>query len=291
MFYLIVALLLVVVILGGIGASLATRDKGGFLVAIVGGVVLGLFTLVMSFTQVDARSVGIQTAFGRYQGTLSSGFQLTAPWSEHEDFTTRMQYLDLDGEKWSDGAPITFKDGGSGVVFATPRWQIKEGSAAGDLWKKYKDFDSVQNQLVNSSAKDSFRAVFTEYTPNDARAKVREVTAKVKADLEQTLNKYGIKVDSISIRDIKLDPKAQASLDKIVEANNNIERAKAEQEKAKIEAETVKIREKSGLLTPEALANKCIEVMDKWSKANNGPAPSAGFGCNFVEVPFTVTNK
>ncbi|QNO12556.1 band-7-like membrane protein [Streptomyces phage MulchMansion] len=291
MFYLIVALLLVVVILGGIGTSLATRDKGGFLVAIVGGVVLGLFTLVMSFTQVDARSVGIQTAFGRYQGTLSSGFQLTAPWSEHEDFTTRMQYLDLDGEKWSDGAPITFKDGGSGVVFATPRWQIKEGSAAGDLWKKYKDFDSVQNQLVNSSAKDSFRAVFTEYTPNDARAKVREVTAKVKADLEQTLNKYGIKVDSISIRDIKLDPKAQASLDKIVEANNNIERAKAEQEKAKIEAETVKIREKSGLLTPEALANKCIEVMDKWSKANNGPAPSAGFGCNFVEVPFTVTNK
>lgn len=291
MFYLIVALLLVVVILGGIGASLATRDKGGFLVAIVGGVVLGLFTLVMSFTQVDARSVGIQTAFGRYQGTLSSGFQLTAPWSEHEDFTTRMQYLDLDGEKWSDGAPITFKDGGSGVVFATPRWQIKEGSAAGDLWKKYKDFDSVQNQLVNSSAKDSFRAVFTEYTPNDARAKVREVTAKVKADLEQTLNKYGIKVDSISIRDIKLDPKAQASLDKIVEANNNIERAKAEQEKAKIEAETVKIREKSGLLTPEALANKCIEVMDKWSKTNNGTAPAAGFGCNFVQPPFTVTNK
>lgn len=291
MFYLIVALLLVVVILGGIGASLATRDKGGFLVAIVGGVVLGLFTLVMSFTQVDARSVGIQTAFGRYQGTLSSGFQLTAPWSEHEDFTTRMQYLDLDGEKWSDGAPITFKDGGSGVVFATPRWQIKEGNAAGDLWKKYKDFDSVQNQLVNSSAKDSFRAVFTEYTPNDARAKVREVTAKVKADLEQTLNKYGIKVDSISIRDIKLDPKAQASLDKIVEANNNIERARAEQEKAKIEAETVKIREKSGLLTPEALANKCIEVMDKWSKTNNGTAPAAGFGCNFVQPPFTVTNK
>lgn len=291
MFYLIVALLLVVVILGGIGVSLATREKGGFLVAIVGGVVLGFFTLVMSFTQVDARSVGIQTAFGRYQGTLSSGFQLTAPWSEHEDFTTRMQYLDLDGDKWSDGAPITFKDGGSGVVFATPRWQIKEGNAAGDLWKKYKDFESVQNQLVNSSAKDSFRAVFTEYTPNDARAKVREVTAKVKTDLEQTLNKYGIKVDSISIRDIKLDPKAQASLDKIVEANNNIERARAEQEKAKVEAETVKIREKSGLLTPEALANKCIEVMDKWSKANNGPAPAAGFGCNGMGAPFTVTNK
>jgi regulator of protease activity HflC (stomatin/prohibitin superfamily) len=291
MFYLIVALLLVVVVLGGIGTSLATREKGGFLVAIVGGVILGFFTLVMSFTQVDARSVGIQTAFGRYQGTLSSGFQLTAPWSEHEDFTTRMQYLDLDGDKWSDGAPITFKDGGSGVVFATPRWQIKEGNAAGDLWKKYKDFDSVQNQLVNSSAKDSFRAVFTEYTPNDARAKVREVTAKVKADLEQTLNKYGIKVDSISIRDIKLDPKAQASLDKIVEANNNIERARAEQEKAKVEAETVKIREKSGLLTPEALANKCLEIMDKWSKANNGSAPAAGFGCNGLGVPFTVTNK
>ncbi|QGH79027.1 band-7-like membrane protein [Streptomyces phage TomSawyer] len=290
MFYLVVAVILMIVVLGGVGLFLFTRDKAALAVSAVGGAVLALITLVFSFTQVDARSVGIQTAFGKYQGTLSSGFQLTAPWSDHEDFTTRVQYLDLDGEKWSDGAPVTFKDGGSGVVFATPRWQIDEKSA-GELWKKYKDFDSVRDQLVKSSAKDSFRAVMTEFTPNDARAQVRVVTEKVKSDLQDHLGKYGIKVDSISIRDIKLDPKAQNSLDKIVEAKNKIERAKAEQEQAKIEAETVKIREKSGQLSPEALASRCLDIMDKWSKANNGSAPAAGFGCNALGVPFTVTNK
>ncbi|AXH68825.1 band-7-like membrane protein [Streptomyces phage Comrade] len=293
--YIVFASIFILIGLIAFGVSFAARNEPGVRKGAYG-VVAGMFVLLLvttafnSVTSVGARSVGIQTAFGRYQGTLDNGLQIVAPWSEHEDFSTRMQYLDLDGEKWSDGAPVTFSDGGSGVVFATPRWEISE-NGAGDLWKKYKNFDAVRDQLVKSSAKDSFRAVMTDYSPNEARAKVREVTAKVKDDLQSTLGKYGIKVDSISIRDIGLNKRAQDSLDKVVEAKNKIERAKAEQEQAKIEAETVKIREKSGQLTPEALANRCLDIMDKWSKNNNGTAPAAGFGCGSVGVPFTVTNK
>jgi len=290
MAYLVFAIIMMVVILGGVGTFLFTRDKLGVLVAVGGVAVLGAVSLIWSITSVDSRSVGIQTSFNRYQGTLHSGFQLTAPWTEHEDFTTRIQYLDLDGEKWSDGAPVTFKGGGRGVVFATPRWKIDEDSA-GKLWNKYKTFDNVQEQLVRSSVKDSFRAVLTGYTPNEARENVREITREVEADLAATLTDDGIKIDSISIKDIKLDDRTQSSLDKIVQANNDIERAKAEQERAKIDAETLKIKQKAGNLSEGGLADKCLTVMDKWDVKKNGPAPAAGFGCGNLGVPFTVTNK
>lgn len=256
-----------------------------------GGLLLVLLvgTLQQSITSVGARSVGIQTAFGRYQGQLDNGLQLIAPWSEHEDFSTQVQYLDLDGDKWADGAPVTFQGGGRGVVFASPRWKIDE-EAAGNLWKKYRTLDNVSEKLVRSSVKDSFRAVMTEYTPNDAREHVREITQKVEDDLVRTLGDDGVKIDSISIRDIQLDNRTQASLDKIVQANNDIERARAEQERAKIDAETLKIKQKAGNLTQGGLADKCLTVMDKWDVKKNGNLP-AGFNCGNVGTPFTVTNK
>lgn len=292
--YIVFASIFVLIGLIALGVGFAARNepgvrKGAF------GVVAGMFVLLLvvtgfnSVTSVGARNVGIQTAFGRYQGTLDNGLQIVAPWSEHEDFSTQIQYLDLDGDKNEEGAEVTFSGGGRGVVMATPRWYIDEKDA-GQLWKKYKNFDNVRDQLVSSSAKASFRDVVKDYTPNDALVKTSEIAQKVKANLETQLSNDGIKIDSISIRTIRLDARSQQSLDKIVQANNDIERAKAEQERAKIDAETLKIKQKGGNLTEGGLTDKCLTVMDKWDVKKNGHLP-AGFSCNGVGVPFTVTNK
>lgn len=250
----------------------------------------GLISFLMSITIVDSRAVGIQTAFGRYQGNLGNGLQLTAPWSSVEEFTTRIQSLDLDGDK--QGVRVTFKGGGGGVVNVTPRWSIDE-KKAGDLWKKYKTFGTVEDRLVRSAAKDSVRVVTANYTPNEARSGefLRKLTGEVKADLAGQLNDDGIKIDSISVSGIELDERARSSLDKIVEANNYIERAKAEQERAKIEAETAKIRQATGALSDANITMKCLEILDKWNSASNGPLP-AGFVCPGTErPPFTTTNR
>lgn len=251
--------------------------------------VLGLVSLGMSITTVSARSVGIQTAFGRYQGTLPNGLQFVAPWSSVEEFTTRVQYLDLDGK---NAVPVTFKGGGGGEIHATPRWRISVDKA-GELWKKYKTFDQVRDKLVNSSAKDSIRVVASNYTPNEARSGeyLRKVADRVEKDLTATLADDGVIIDSVSIKNIALDQRSQSSFDKIVEANNFVERAKAEQQRARIEAETAKIRQQNGALSGPAITMKCLEILDKWSNDNNGPLP-AGFVCPGTDLrPFTVTNK
>ncbi|WMI33515.1 band-7-like membrane protein [Streptomyces phage Kenrey] len=291
--YIVFASIFVLIGLIALGVGFAARNEPGVRRGAFG-VTAGMFVLLLvvtafnSVTSVGARNVGIQTAFGRYQGTLDNGLQIIAPWSEHEDFSTQIQYLDLDGEKDSDGAEVTFAGGGRGVVMATPRWYIDEQDA-GQLWKKYKNFDNVRDQLVQSSAKASFRDVVKDYAPNEALVQTGKIADEVKANLQASLADDGVKIDSISIRTIRLDGRSQQSLDKIVQANNDIERAKAEQERAKIDAETAKIREKTGALKPEALQRYCLDVVNNWDVKKNGSLP-AGFNCN-SSVPFTVTNK
>lgn len=288
MFYIVAAVILSLITIGAAVFAATAKERKGYAVSAGFGVILLLTTLFNSVTSVAAREVGIQTSFGRYQGVLDNGLQIVAPWSKHEDFSTQVQFLDLDGDKWEDGAPVTFAGGGRGVVMATPRWRIDKENA-GALWKKYKTFDNVRDRLVNSSAKDSFRAVVKNYSPNDALSKTRQIADEVKKDLAISLADDGIIIDSISIRDVKLDERSQASLDKIVQANNDIERAKAEQQRAKIDAETAKLREKEGSLKPEALLRYCLDVVNNWDVKKNGSLP-AGFNCS-SQVPFTVTNK
>lgn len=256
--------------------------------AIIWLVILVLVTAGMSITVVGSRSVGIQTSFGKYRDTLSNGFQLTAPWSSTEEFSTRIQSLDLDGDK--EAVQVTFKGGGGGDVNLTPRWAI-DPPKAGDLWKKYKTFDAVRDKLVNPAARDATRIVTAKYSPNEARSGENLVAIRndIIATLSADLADDGVKIDSVSVRAITLDKRSQASLDKIVEANNNIERAKAEQERARIDAETAKLREKSGALTPEANQRFCLDLVNNWDVDKNGPLP-AGFTCG-TTVPFTVTNR
>jgi regulator of protease activity HflC (stomatin/prohibitin superfamily) len=242
----------------------------------------------MSVTTVGARSVGIQTAFGKYSNTLSNGLQLTAPWSSVEEFSTQVQYLDLDGK---EAVPVTFKGGGGGEVNATPRWRI-DAEGAENLWKKYRTFENVRDKLVNSSAKDAVRIAVSKYTPNEARSgeNLRAVADAVAAQLSADLRDDGIVIDSVSVKGISLDDRSQASLDKIVTANNDIERARAEQQRAKIDAETAAIREKGGSLAPAALQRYCLEVVNNWNVGQNGPLP-AGFTCGGTANPFVITNK
>ena len=256
-------------------------------------VVFAAVTFFMSLTTVGARSVGIQTAFGRYQNTLNNGLQLTAPWSSVEEFSTQVQYLDLDDTNGGkDSVSVTFKGGGGGQVSLTPRWRIDENKAE-NLWKKYRTFDKVQNQLVNSSAKDSVRVVVSKYTPNEARdgENLRPIADAIQTDLAKSLADDGIIIDSVSIKKIVLDTRSQNSLDKIVEANNNVERAKSELERAKIDAETAKVREQSGQLSEKAAQRYCLEMMNSWDVKKNGNLP-AGFVCPGTNSSgYVTTNK
>ena len=281
MLYIIIASTLLLIFLVALFVGFQSRKHGspiGFTPAVASLVAFALATLAFSFTTVDPRAVAIVTGFGKYQGTLDSGIHFKAPWEKTEEFTTRLQSADLEGD---EGVAVTFKGGGSGTVNATFRWSISDDQGAGGakaLWEKYKDFDTVSTTLVYREGKDAVLNVANDYTPNDARTRQDEIGQQIKDRMAERLKPYGVIVDSVSVLSMPLDERTQASLDKIVSSQNDVERAKADKERAKIDNETAELREKSGALSDGALRRLCLDVVNNWDVNKNGQLP-ATFDC------------
>lgn len=262
--------------------------------------VLIIITLLFSATTVSPRAVGIETAFGRYVATLDNGFHWTAPWSGVEEFSTLAQPLNVQEQGVSFAGttvtdPVTKVEsvsgsGGSGNFDGTILWSIDPtGKGAEKLWEKYKTYDNVRDNLVEKAFREAGRVQIGAYSPVEAKdgSNLRPINEAIKGDLVSALADKGILIDTVSVTSIRLDDSAQQSLNRIVEANANTERAKAEKERATIDAETAAIRQNSGSLTPEALVRLCLDVTNAWDVAKNGNLP-AGWSCTSTQ-PFVVT--
>lgn len=286
--YIIFAVILLVIaaatFLGAFGIPPLTereRDRGemdarSVLRGVAAGT-LGVFVLVtvlFSATTVSPRSIGIQTAFGKYHSTMQPGLQWTAPWASVEEFSTQVQYLALNGDSKSS-VDVNYKGGGKGNVDAVVRWRI-DGTNAEALWRKYRTFENVRDQLVQSAAKDSIRVVVGAYMPNDARAgeNLRKIAQDTQTDLQSSLKGDGVTIDSVSVTGIFLDQQTQQSIERVIAANNEIEKAKADQKRAEIENATAKLREQSGALSKQALERYCYDVTNNWDVNKNGPLPA-----------------
>lgn len=286
MFFFILAGLIALWLVGSVIATIATREPGAFGSAALAFIVGLIVVVSFSVTTVDARAVGIQTSFGKYVGNVDNGLHFVAPWSSVEEFSTRVQTLELTGD---DNVRISFDGGASGSADVTVRWRINEEDA-GDLWARYREFEEVQRQLVTPEARNAFRTTFSGYSPTEGidGAVQREVQETAKTDLSNLVKEEGVIIDSVSITRVNLSDRAQNAVDRVVEAEANTERATAEQERATIEAETARIRQQSQ--TPEALQRYCLEVLNSWDVTKNGNLP-ATLNCNFGEqgqVPVIV---
>jgi regulator of protease activity HflC (stomatin/prohibitin superfamily) len=281
--YFAFAIIMGLLVLGCLISPVFTRRGLSAGLAAVPLLIFIIVTAIASATTVDARAVGIQTSFGRYSQTLDNGFHWTAPWSSVEEFSTLTQNLHLNGGNGSDEGPktpVAFKGGASGNVDVTIRWRISD-SGAEKLWRDYKTFENVQNNLVRADAQNSLRIEFSDFTPVDARDgnNLNTIMTNVQKSLQTKMTAYGVSVDSVQITNVELGAQAQQSIDRIVEANANVQRAQADQERAKIEAETAQIRQTTQ--TPETLQRYCLEVVNAWDAGKNGPLP-ATFNCGLA---------
>lgn len=247
-------------------------------VMIVIGVVFVLITALFAATTVSARAVGIQTAFGRYQGTLQNGLQFTAPWSGVEEFPTFVQTMKFDGGESSNSKPklsVKYNDGGAGQLAATVNWKINETNAKA-LWERFRTFERVEADLIQARATDRLAQVVGKRTSVLAinGSQRAPMNSETKALLQTDVSAYGVEIIDVTVTDVAVDDKTQANIQSVIAANQGVEKAKADRERAKVEAETAKIREQSGSLTAGALQRYCLDVTNTWNQGNNGPLPA-----------------
>jgi regulator of protease activity HflC (stomatin/prohibitin superfamily) len=271
-----------IIALIGIGLLLGSRaapisDDRTFL-KLGGGVALVIAVLVVllgSITTVGANKVGVVTSFGRYQGTVGSGIHMMAPWSDVEEFGTRIQPLEM-------GVPIRFQGNSGGTANLLVEWRIEAANEAAikRLWSDYRTFDAVQNRVVQSNTRNALNVVLAGYTPSEgiAGTALQPITDATLAGVQKRLSGTGVIVERVTIRQIDPDLQSQDRINRQVQAEADLERTATTKRIAEQEAETAAIRQRSQ--TPSSLQYECIRVMADWDVSRQGPMPQT-LNCNF----------
>lgn len=235
------------------------------------------FLIGGSMENVNARTVGIVTEFGKATGTLSPGLNWVAPWAEVTEFSTGNQSLDLDATDGNGGnVAVKFAGGGAGAANVNINWQVQDDNKATKLWENWKEFDIVADKVVNKQAQSVVYQVVGHYAPEDAvkSDNVAKINQEIKDQLNSVLAASGIRVENVAVMRIDLSPELQDRVNKQNQAVTDQQTAKTQQETAKIEAGTNEIKQRQ--LTPLTLMDKCLDIVNKWSVQNNGQMPAAG---------------
>lgn len=248
-----------------IGLLLAGEKPGAALAGIATAVAL----VGSCLTHVGSNEVGVVHNFGSFQSTEGPGVHWVAPWSQTESFTTRLQSHKV---KDHDVVLKPEREGASGApasVWYTIRYHVNGTERAEYMWRKYRSFERVTNDLVVPESKTTANEVLGQYTPatSQAGSNRRIIGTKIKVALGKVLEDDGIKVDSVSVTTVALPKEVRDRLSGVqkaaadaqraaVEAQARLDTATKDKETAAQQAAADKLRK--GQATRETLLDKCL---------------------------------
>jgi regulator of protease activity HflC (stomatin/prohibitin superfamily) len=246
--------------------------KNGLKVAVIVSVCLTGFMLFLSCAYtVPVRNVGIVTAFNAPTGRVTgNGLKFVFPWQRIADFDASIQISDHTGDKGC----TTVRIGSLATACVENRiqWQVNPASAP-KLYNDYKgNFKNLTNNLVETRIQNALNAVFSTYNPlsqvNLQTGQVSFDGAKLGRDVDAELNRTigsDIRIISVSVPLVHHDSRTE---DNIKQFQDVIARSRIlEQLKSNAEKEALVAAIQRAFLTPEYLANKCIEESIKLNYA------------------------
>lgn len=206
---------------------------------------IGLLLIGFACTQVvPANSVGIPTSFGSIGSPVTSGFHVMAPWTDVNTFSTRMQETSMlgavdEGDKAKDDSiEVRGSDGYLMNVDVTVRYFI-EGQEASALFKLVGSEDGIRERLVRPEVRESVRVAFAGHTAEEGYTTGRDaIRGDITADLDKRLARYGLRLDSVAIRNVEPDVTLGKAISERAAAREKALQASIDQERQTTDAET-----------------------------------------------------
>jgi prohibitin 1 len=248
-----------------VGGSNVLRLAGVAVVALL--VILLLFA---SVARVPAGNVGVLTLFGRVTGeTLPEGMHLVNPFKENNILSIRTQQV-----KESASVPSS-----EGLVIAldTSLLYHLNPERAADVYQKIGP--TYEATIVEPSLRAAIREATASHSANALYTGERETVAReINIQLSTELNKRGITVEQVLLRDIQLPATLKASIETKQQAEQEslamsfrLQKEKQEAERKRIEAAGVRDFQQivSQGISPALLEWKGIEATESLARSQN----------------------
>lgn len=227
--------------------------------------VIGLFiiiTLFSSFTTVKSGEVGLKVKFGKIVDTsISEGINFKIPYIEKiVRVDIKVQKVELDTESSSkDLQTITTK--------LAVNYKV-DGTKASNLYKTVGN--SYEETILIPAIQESIKAVMSEYTAEQTITMRNEVSDKCLEEIESKVEKYGINIAEFNIIDLDFSEaynqaieEKQVAEQKVLTAQQELEKTKIEAEKKIVEAEAAN---KANELLKQNVTDEVLmkQFIEKW---------------------------
>jgi regulator of protease activity HflC (stomatin/prohibitin superfamily) len=260
-----------------IRANTANMAGKGFLRLV--GIIVLVILFWSSIKYVPAGNVGVLTLFGRVTGeVLPEGTHLANPFKANHVMSVRTVEI-------KETATVPSNEGLLMTLDTSLLFRLDAARAA-DVYQKigpqYADI------VVEPNLRSSIRAVTSQHTANALYSSERETVAQqMSTELTAQLQKRGIVVESVLLRDIQLPQTLKASIEAKQQAEQEslamsfrLQKEKQEAERKRIEAQGIRDFQQtvSQGISPQLLEWKGIEATETLAKSSNTKVVVIGGG-------------
>ncbi len=237
-----------------------------------------LVTFLESFTTIKSGEVGLKERFGKITETsLKEGINFKVPYIESiRKVNIKVQKAELNTESSSkDLQTITTK--------LAVNYRV-ESDKATQLYKNVGN--NYEETILIPAIQESIKAVISQYTAEQTITIRNEVSDKCLDEIQNKVGKYGIAIDDFNIIDLDFSAaynqaieEKQVAEQKVLTAQQELQKTKIDAEKKIVEAEATK---KANELLKQTLTDEVIakQFIEKW----NGQLPSTYAGNDILGI-------
>jgi prohibitin 1 len=238
------------------------------------GVVIVLFILAIflfaSITSVKSGHVGVLTLFGRVTGeALPEGIHIVNPFKISHEMSIRTQEIKESARVPSSEGLVMNLD--TSLIFNL------NSQRAADVYQKIGP--NYIEVLIEPNLRAAIREATAAHTANALYTGERELVAKqIREQLVLLLNKRGVNIESVLLRDIQLPTTLKASIEAKQQAEQEalamsfrLQKEKQEAERKRIEAQGIRDFQQivAQGISPQLLEWKGIEATENLAKSTN----------------------
>ncbi|WP_336000102.1 SPFH domain-containing protein [Halorientalis halophila] len=162
---------------------------------------IAVVTVYQMVEIVDATEKRALTVFGEYRKLLEPGISFVPPFvSRTHTFDMRTQTLDVPRQEaiTRDNSPVT----ADAVVYIKVM----------DAKKAYLEVDDYK-RAVSNLAQTTLRAVLGDMELDDTLNKRQEINAKIRRELDEPTDEWGIRVESVEVREVNPSQDVQQAME------------------------------------------------------------------------------
>lgn len=229
---------------------------------IIAAIVFDLFLISLSVRIVKPNTVRTVEFFWKFNRVLRSGLNFIIPVFE----TTKEQVLfrinfpvDVD---WVTSDNVTAYIGLNVIYY------VEDDKDDSEEWAIFKSVYKITDSrtMIKSIIDQELRGMIVTFNHKEVFGKREEIGNEIEEKLREKLSSFGYKLDSIQVRDVKLEQSVMAAMNKVVESEKLKEAAMNQWESEKImQVKRAEAEKETKILLWQGMAGQRMEIA-RWFK-------------------------